>query len=79
MIEIEYDITGQICPSSLLMALREVNTNAGRLFDGLIAITIKTDNRDAINTIPESVENMGLHATVNKQEGSYLIRISCGS
>jgi hypothetical protein len=35
---IEYDIRGQICPSTLLIALREINRNSERLLRGEISL-----------------------------------------
>ena len=73
---IEYDIRGQICPSSLLTTLKEINSLSEQLSSGLIVIKVKTDNRDATATIPETVRNMGYAATVNKKEGYYQIVIN---
>ena len=72
---IEYDIRGQICPATLLFTLRELNSHVSGLQDGTLRISIKTDNRDAITTIPESVDNMGYEVAVNKVDGYYLIEI----
>ena len=63
---IELDIRGQICPSTLLVALREMNNNIDELNSGSVRLFIKTDNRDATNTIPEAAENMGFQVTVSK-------------
>lgn len=73
---IEHDIRGQICPATLLFALREINAHAAGLEDGTVKLKIMTDNRDAITTIPESVENMGYAVAVTKGDGYYLIEIS---
>jgi len=72
---IEYDIRGQICPSTLLIALREMNTFKERLKEGSVELSFKTDNRDATVTIPESATNMGYGADVSKKEGCYTITI----
>jgi TusA-related sulfurtransferase len=74
---IEYDIRGQICPSTLLIALREVNRNKERLKSGELMLRFKTDNRDATVTIPDSVEDMGYGAVVSKESDYYVIVISC--
>ena len=68
------DICGQICPSCLLIALKEINTHRSFLADGG-AIHILTDSRQAINTIPGSVHNMGYHTNIVKTEGHYRIEI----
>ena len=73
---IEFDIRGQICPSSLLVALKEVNSRAERLQQGSVQLCFLTDNRDATVTIPESATNMGYGVSVEKKEGYYSIVIS---
>lgn len=72
---IEFDIRGQICPSTLLVALREINKNFKGLNSGEIELLFKTDNRNSINTIPQAVDNMGLKALVEKTGSDYSIRI----
>lgn len=72
---IEFDILGQICPATLLIALKEMNTHEIRLREGAVALRFKTDNRDCIITIPESARNMGYAAKVSKEIGHYLIEI----
>ena len=73
---IELDIRGQICPSTLLMALRAIATHQEALRAGKGKLTIRTDNRDATATIPEAAINMGYSVTVEKEEGgSYLILV----
>lgn len=70
---LEKDIRGQICPSSLLLALREINEQFARLEAGDREVVVLTDNRDATGTIPATVENMGLHAEVEKTSGYYRV------
>lgn len=72
---LEFDILGQMCPSTLLFALKEVNLHAVDLDAGEVVLRIKTDHRHAVSTIPESVRNMGFLVDVNKQEGYYVIEI----
>lgn len=72
---IEYDIRGQICPSTLLTALQVINEYSEQLSDGAVKIIFKTDNRDATSTIPESAANMGYPVTVTKGDGYYVIEI----
>lgn len=72
---IKYDICGQICPSTLLTALQVINEYSRQLEDGAVKLAFKTDNRDAIGTIPESAANMGYAVTVTKGDGYYLIEI----
>lgn len=73
---VERDITGQICPSTLLLALREINRNIAEISAGRLKLLFKTDNRDCTNTIPEAANNMGLKATVVKNDGDYTIVIT---
>ena len=73
---IEFDIRGQICPASLLVALKEVNSRAEGLRQGNLQLCFFTDNRDATITIPESASNMGYGVSVEKKEGFYRIMIS---
>lgn len=72
---IVHDIRGQICPSTLLFTLREVNKEQQALKKEQLAIIIKTDNRNAIATISEAISSMGYTATVAKKDGYYQIEI----
>lgn len=72
---IEFDICGQICPSTLLVALREINKNIGELNSGSVRLLIKTDNRDATNTIPGAAANMGFQVDVSKSGAIYNLLI----
>jgi TusA-related sulfurtransferase len=71
----EIDIRGQVCPSSMLLALREINRQHKALLAGHLRIMILTDNRDATGTVPDAVRNMGLDADVEKVDGYYRITI----
>lgn len=74
---IEFDIRGQLCPSTLLVALKEVNTRAADLRKKTVRLCFLTDNRDATVTIPESASNMGYAVSVEKKdEGHYCIMIA---
>ena len=72
---VEFDIRGQVCPSSLLLVLREVTRRSPDLAAGGLSIVILTDNRDATGTIPEAVANMGFRAEVQKSDGYYRVLI----
>ena len=72
---IEYDIRGQICPSTLLTALREANIHQEALRDRVVLLRFLTDNRDCVTTIPEAVRNMGYTADVRREHGCYVIEI----
>ena len=70
---LEMDIRGQVCPSSLLLVLREINRQLRDLRAGHLRMVILTDNRDATGTVPEAVRNMGVDAVVEKVDGYYRI------
>ncbi len=72
---IDFDIRGQICPSTLLTALRAFNTHRERLRGKAVRLRFLTDNRDCTTTIPRAAENMGYAATVSRNEGYYLIEV----
>ncbi len=78
MESIEYDIRGQICPSTLLTALREINLHQEALREKAIRLRFLTDNRDCVTTIPESARNMGYAADVTRNHGFYLIDVHSG-
>lgn len=73
---VEFNLCGQICPSTLLVALREVNKSVLQINSGEISLLFKTDNRDSINTIPVSVKNMGFKVNVEKCATHYEIMVS---
>lgn len=72
---IEMDIRGQVCPSSLLLALNVVNQNYADIAKGAMSVVIQTDNREATGTIPDAAANMGVAADVEKIEGYYRITL----
>ncbi len=69
------DIRGQICPSTLLTALRALNSHSERLRTREVELLILTDARDATGTIPEAASNMGYRVRVDKCGGHYAIRV----
>lgn len=73
---LELDIRGQVCPSCLLLTLREVNKHHGALSAGRVCLTVLTDSRDATGTIPAAVKDMGLAAQLDKIEDYYRLTIS---
>ena len=73
---IEYDIRGQICPATLLTALREINRHAQSLRKGEVSLLFLTSNRDSTHTIPDSAANMGFHAVVTARDGYYEIAVT---
>lgn len=70
-----YDVRGQVCPSTLLLALREVNRLSSELRSGQVEVEILTDNRNATITIPNAVKSLGLETAVAQIDQGYLLRI----
>lgn len=73
---VEIDVCGQICPSSLLTALREVNNHKQRLQAGELRLVILTDNHDSSNRVSEAVSNMGYLVIVEDQDKHFRISIT---
>lgn len=71
----EIDLRGQICPSTLLTALREINTSKAELRAGELRLIILTDNRNSTTHISESVSAMGYCVEVQKEQEFYRISI----
>ena len=69
------DIRGQICPSCLFLALKEVNSNIDAIKRGESEVNILSDDRHATVTIPEAVQKMGLASVVEKGAEGFNIRI----
>ena len=72
------DIRGQVCPASLLITLRKVNGIRESILDGSVLLDVLTDNRDSVDTIADSVMDMGYRVDVAKREGHYLLAIRPG-
>ncbi|MDX2495047.1 MAG: sulfurtransferase TusA family protein [Desulfuromusa sp.] len=73
---VEIDVCGQICPSSLLTALREVNNHRELLRGGSLRLDILTDNHDSTNRICDAIGNMGYHVEVKDKNNHYKISIA---
>ena len=76
---IEFDIRGQLCPSTLLTALKEVNKHKVELRCGSVKLLFRTDNRDCTITIPDTVTIMGYGVKVAKDADHYIIAIDSGT
>lgn len=72
----ELDIRGQVCPSCLLLTLREVNRLHAALSEGHACLTVLIDSRDATGTIPAAVQNMGFATQVDKVGDYYRVTIA---
>jgi len=72
---IHLDISGQICPSCLLLTLKELNQHAAAVRAGQTEIVVTTDDRQATTTIPDAVSKMGYSAEVSRVDAGYRIRV----
>ena len=72
---VELDIRGQICPSCLLLALKELNRLGADIRSGKLVMLVITDDRQATATIPETVARMGFRTEVVRANPGYRIRI----
>lgn len=73
--EILIDTRGQVCPSTLLVTLQNLNLHKTSLKNGETKIKILTDNRHSTATIPNAVMNMGYDVQITKHKGYYEINI----
>ena len=72
----EFDLRGQICPSTLLTALREINGAKQQLKEAALGLVFLTDNRSSTMHISETAGNMGYKVKVEKMEGFYRVVVS---
>jgi TusA-related sulfurtransferase len=76
---IHLDIRGQICPSCLLLTLKELNQHASAIQAGQTVIEIVTDDRQATSTIPATADRMGFRTETTRLDDGYHIRIYSGA
>ena len=76
---IDIDIRGQLCPSCLLLTLKELNRHGTAVRAGSIEIVVTTDDRQATATIPATASRMGFCTEVARLDGSYRIRVFGGA
>lgn len=72
------DLRGQVCPSTLLKALRQLNLMKDGLKTGASTLVILLDHRDATVTVPDAATSMGYRATVIREGPHYKVRIESG-
>ncbi len=72
---IDIDICGQVCPSCLLLTLKELNSNNVDIRAGTTDVMVLTDDRQATTTIPATADRMGFCSEVARLDGTYRIRI----
>ena len=66
-----FDLRGRICPSTLLVAMKEMNDHRQQLQQGAVRLRLLLENRDATVTIPEMARNMGYQVEISKQGQHY--------
>jgi len=76
---IDIDIRGQLCPSCLLLTLKELNNHGAAVRACHTEIVVMTDDRQATATIPATAERMGFRTEVDRLDDGYRIRIFGGS
>jgi len=74
--QLKLDIRGQICPSCLLLTLKEITAHADKINNGEYSVLVISDDRHATATIPDAVHNMGFSSKTEKVDGDYHILIS---
>lgn len=72
---IQVDMRGQVCPSTLLVAMDSLNRYASDLQSGALRLLIITDNREALHTIPVTAENMGYAAQITNTASHFELLI----
>jgi hypothetical protein len=75
---IHLDIRGQICPSCLLLTLKELNQNGAAIRTGDCVVEVTTDDRQATATSPSTADRMGFLTQVTRMDDGYHIRIYGG-
>ena len=72
---VELDVRGQICPSCMLLALKQVNELETELKQAIKELHVLTDSRQATSTIPEAISKMGYQVDITDRDDGYHIRI----
>ncbi len=72
---IDLNIRGQICPSCLLIALKEMNEHGDDIREGSTEVVVTTDDRQATSTIPATADRMGFRTEVTRLDEGTLYRI----
>jgi len=72
---IDIDIRGQICPSCLLLTLKELNRHGPAIRAGDTQVVVVTDDRQATATIPAAADRMGMRTEVDRVDDLYRIRV----
>lgn len=72
---VEVDARGFVCPSSLLVALRELNKHKDGLQSGIVRVVFMIDNHESTNRICEAVKSMGYAFEVEEARDGYFVTV----
>lgn len=72
---VQIDVRGFVCPSSLLVALRELNKYRESLRSSSFKLEFLVDNHESTNRICEAVKSMGYDLRVTETDNSYCIMV----
>ncbi len=72
---VQVDARGFVCPSSLLVALRELNKHKEGLQCGDIRLVFLIDNHESTNRICEAVKSMGYTFEVKDVRNGYSVDV----
>jgi len=73
---VSVDVRGFVCPSSLLVALRELNKYRESLRTEDFTMELMVDNHDSTNRICDAVKSMGYDFQISEVGHGYCIAVS---
>ncbi len=73
---VHIDVRGFVCPSSLLVALRELNKYRKSLRSDTFKMELMVDNHESTNRICDAVRSMGYDFQITDADNSYCIAVS---
>jgi TusA-related sulfurtransferase len=73
---VHIDVRGYVCPSSLLVALRELNKYRDLLRTDHFTMELMIDNHESTNRICDAVKSLGYDFRVTDVDNSYCIVVS---
>ena len=72
---VELDLRGQVCPASLLISLKKMNSMREELTSGAVALRVLTANRESVPTITDASRSMGYVVTVEHTAEHYVLTV----
>jgi len=72
---VELDLRGQVCPASLLLSLKKMNSLREDLSSGTVALRVLTENRESVPTISAAAASMGYAVTVAREDAHYALLV----